>query len=196
MGRFLAVLMMAGVMALPLPLRAETLFLTLDPRHTHVMFSVMHLGLARTHGTFDKVEGRAVVDRNRPESAVVEVSIDIASLDSGLDARDANLMGGSWFDAEDHPRMNFVATGFDPSGEATGVLTGDLTLRGVTRPVTLDVTYNGSAGDPFSSRKTRHGFTATGVIRRSDFGMDFGLDFVGDEITLTIETEFLQDTDD
>ncbi|WP_422007277.1 YceI family protein [Pyruvatibacter mobilis] len=196
MQRFLAVLMMAGVMVLPLPLRAETLFLTLDPQHTHVMFSVMHLGLARTHGTFDKVEGRAVVDRNRPESAVVEVNIDIASLDSGLDARDANLMGGSWFDAEDHPRMSFAATGFDPSGEAAGVLTGDLTLRGVTRPVTLEVTYNGSAGDPFSSRKTRHGFTATGVIRRSDFGMDFGLDFVGDEITLTIDTEFLQDTEE
>ena len=196
MQRFLAVLMMASVMTLPLPLRAETLFLTLDPQHTHVMFSVMHLGLARTHGTFDKVEGRAVVDRNQPQSAVVEVMIDVASLDSGLDARDANLMGGSWFDAEDHPRMNFVATGFDPSGEAAGVLTGDLTLRGVTRSVTLDVTYNGSAGDPFSSRKTRHGFTATGVIRRSDFGMDFGLDFVGDEITLTIDTEFLQDTDD
>lgn len=196
MGRFLAVLMMAGTTALPVQLRAETLFLTLDPQHTHVMFSVMHLGLARTHGTFDRVEGRAVVDRNRPESAVVEVMIDVASLDSGLDARDANLMGGSWFDAEDHPRMSFTATGFDPSGEAAGLLTGDLTLRGVTRPVMLEVTYNGSAGDPFSSRKTRHGFTATGMIRRSDFGMDFGLDFVGDEITLTIDTEFLQDTEE
>lgn len=196
MGRFLAVLMVAGMTALPVQLRAETLFLTLDPQHTHVMFSVMHLGLARTHGTFDKVEGRAVVDRNRPESAVVEVMIDVASLDSGLDARDANLMGGSWFDAEDHPRMSFTATGFDPSGEAAGLLTGDLTLRGVTRPVMLEVTYNGSAGDPFSSRKTRHGFTATGMIRRSDFGMDFGLDFVGDEITLTIDTEFLQDTEE
>lgn len=196
MGRFLAVLMVAGMTALPVQLRAETLFLTLDPQHTHVMFSVMHLGLARTHGTFDRVEGRAVVDRNRPESAVVEVMIDVASLDSGLDARDANLMGGSWFDAEDHPRMSFTATGFDPSGEAAGLLTGDLTLRGVTRPVMLEVTYNGSAGDPFSSRKTRHGFTATGMIRRSDFGMDFGLDFVGDEITLTIDTEFLQDTEE
>jgi polyisoprenoid-binding protein YceI len=177
------------------PVRAETLFLTPDPGHTQIMFSVMHLGLSRTYGAFDSFEGRVVLDTNRPETLVAELTIDVASLDSGFQARDDNLMGSLWFDADTHPTMAFAATGLALTGETTGTLTGDLTLLGVTRPVNLDVIFNGQGADPFSSRKTRYGFSATGQIKRSDFGMDFGLDFVGDDIDLMIETELLQSDD-
>ena len=92
--------------------------------------------------------------------------------------------------------MTFTSTGLERTGDSTGVLTGDLTLLGVTRPVTLDVVFNGTASDPFSSRKTRWGFSASGAIKRSEFGMDFGLGFVSDDINLMIETELLQSADE
>jgi len=186
----------AALVMLILPARAETVFLEFDPGHTHILFNVMHLGLSRTYGEFEGFEGRVVLDVDRPEKVVVEITIDVASLDSGLAARDENLMGGSWFDVDEHPTMTFASTGFEQTGEDAGLLTGDLTLLGVTRPVSLDVAFNGTAGDPFSSRKTRWGFSASGSIKRSDFGMDFGLSFVGDDINLMIETELLQSTDD
>jgi len=173
------------------PVRAETLFLDFDSTHTHIMFNVMHLGLSRTYGEFEAFEGRVVLDTDRPESVIVEMTVDVNSLDSGLPARDENLMGGSWFDAEDHPTMTFAATGFEQTSENTGILTGDLTLLGETRSQTFDVVYNGTATDPFSSRKTRYGFSATGSLKRSEFGMDFGLGFVADDINLIIETELL-----
>lgn len=178
------------------PARSETVQLDFDPGHTHIMFSVMHLGLSRTYGEFEKFEGRAVLDVDRPEGVVVELTIDVASLDSGLKARDDNLMGGSWFDVDDHPTMTFTATGLDVTSETTGKLSGDFTLLGETRPIVLDVAFNGTASDPFSSRTTRWGFSASGAIKRSDFGMDFGLSFVGDDITLVIETELLQRDDE
>lgn len=183
------------LLACALPARAETAFLTFDPDHTHIMFNVMHLGLARTYGEFEKFEGRAVLDTDRPENVIVEVTIDVTSLNSGLKARDDNLMGGSWFDADRYPAMGFKATGLERTGETTGILTGNVTLLDVTQPVTLDVTFNGKASDPFSPRKTRWGFSATGALKRSDFGMNFGLSFVADEINLIIETELLQTAD-
>ncbi|MGD1935564.1 MAG: YceI family protein [Candidatus Phaeomarinobacter sp.] len=185
----------AALVWLSAPARSETVFLEFDPGHTHIMFSVMHLGLSRTYGEFEDAEGRVVLDANRPQNAVVELTIDVASLDSGLVARDENLMGGSWFNVDDHPTMTFKATGVDVMSDTAATLTGDLTLLDITRPVSLDVTFNGTASDPFSSRTTRWGFSASGVIKRSDFGMDFGLSFVGDEITLIIETELLKRDD-
>lgn len=187
---------LAALLTVSAPARAETVFLSFDPGHTHILFNVMHLELSRTYGEFEAFDGRVVLDVNRPENVVVEVTIDVASLDSGLAARDENLMGGSWFDVDDHPTMTFTSTGFEPTGDDTGQLTGDLTLLGVTRPVVLDVAFNGTASDPFSSRKTRWGFSASGAIKRSDFGMDFGLGFVGDDVNLLIETELLQSADD
>ncbi len=191
----LAMSLVALVM-LALPARSETVFLDFDPGHSHILFSVMHLDLSRTYGEFEAFDGRVVLDVDRPENVIVEVTIDVASLDSGLPARDENLMGGSWFDVEDHPTMTFTSTGLERTGDSTGVLTGDLTLLGVTRPVTLHVKFNGTASDPFSSRKTRWGFSASGAIKRSEFGMDFGLGFVSDDINLMIETELLQSADE
>ena len=178
------------------PAAADTKFLSFDPGHTHIMFAATHLGLSTTYGEFETFEGRVVLDTDRPETVVVEVRVDVASLDTGLAARDRNLLGGSWFDAAAHPEMTFSATGFERTGEATGVLTGNLTLLGVTKPVSLDVTFNGSARDPFSSRYIRWGFSARGAISRRAFGMDFGSSFVGDEVRLTIETELLETADD
>lgn len=176
--------------------RAETVFLEFDKNHSHLMFSVGHLGLSQTFGEFEDFEGRVVLDTDRLGTVVVEVTVDVASLDSGLKARDDNLMGGSWFDVGDFPTMTFVSRSFAQTDENAGTLTGDLTLLGVTRPVMLEVVFRGKAGDPFSAKKTRWGFAATGAIKRSDFGMDFGLDFVSDDIELILETELLQIDDD
>lgn len=190
----------AGLLAASLlaatPAAADTKFLRFDAGHTHIMFGATHLGLSTTYGEFEAFEGRVVLDTDRPENVVVEVTVDVTSLDSGLPARDENLLGGSWFDAAAHPQMTFTATGFEQTGDTTGILTGDLALRGVTGPVRLDVTFNGTARDPFSSRNIRWGFSARGTLSRSAFGMDFGTDFVGDEVTLMIETELLETPDD
>lgn len=189
--------LLAGLSLAPAPaVRAETLFLDLDPAHTQVMFSADHLGLSFTWGWFTQVSGRMVLDTDRPQTVTLDVRVAVASLDTGLPARDRNLLGSAWFDAATHPQMRFTATGFERTGDTEGILTGDLTLRDVTRPVRLEVRFNGRAREPFSLRRERFGFSARGDLKRSAFGMDFGTDLVGDAVTLRIEAEFLRDIDE
>ena len=195
-GTAAATLFAAAVALTAAQARADTKFLSFDRGHTHIMFAATHLGLSTTYGEFEDFDGRVVLDTNRPNTVVVEVAVQIASLDSGLAARDENLLGRQWFDADTHPVMTFVATGFQRTGETTGILTGDLTLKGVTRPIDLNVTFNGTERDPFSVRKIRWGFSATGSLSRSAFGMDFGSAFVGDEVSLLIETELIETRDE
>lgn len=178
------------------PATASTKFLTFIKGNTHIKFTADHLGLSRTYGEFIEFDGRVVIDTARPSTTVVEVTVDIASLDSGLAARDEMLLGNLWLDAQTHPTMSFSATSFEQLSDKTGKLTGDLTLRGVTQPLVLDVIFNGTASDPFSANRTRWGFSASGTLNRSDFGMDFGLGLVGDEVDLIIEAELLESRDD
>ncbi|MGZ3375265.1 MAG: YceI family protein [Phenylobacterium sp.] len=171
----------------------------MDKAHTSVTFRVSHMGFSRYTARFGSVDGRLKFDPAKPADMAVEATIDPQSLE--LNAPPAGfhdrLMGTSFFDAAKFHAITFKSTKVAVAGKTTAKVTGDLTLHGVTRPVTLDVTYNGgyppNAMDPGGARV---GFSAHGVIKRSAFGMGFGVPAkgsnmgVGDDVEVMIETEF------
>lgn len=161
----------------------------LDESHTHVLFEVNHLGFSTNHGGFRKVSGAVNLDEKKPENTKVEVTIDAASLFTWHDKRDEHLRSADFFNVEKFPALTFKSTKVERTGENTAKMTGDLTMLGVTKPVSLDVTLNKMGPHPRNSEKTVAGFTATGILKRSDFGMAYGVPAVGDEVRVTIETE-------
>lgn len=161
---------------------------TLDPAHTQVMFAVSHLGFSFSHGRFDKFDGSFTFNAAQPETSEIEATIDINSLDMGSAEWDKHLKSADFFNAEKFPTMTFKSTKIEKTGEKTGTVTGDLTLMGVTKPVTLEVRYNNSGVHPYN-RNHIAGFSATGLIKRSDFGMKGGLPAVGDDVAIMIEVE-------
>jgi polyisoprenoid-binding protein YceI len=187
----------AAAPAAPAGPPAGTYFI--DKPHTSVTFRVSHMGFSRYTARFGSIDGRLKFDPAHPAAMSVEATIDPQSL--ALNAPPAGfhdqLMGTSFFDAAKFRTITFKSTKVAPTGKATAKVTGDFTLHGVTRPVTLDVTYNGgypaNAMDPGGARV---GFSAHGVIKRSAFGMGFGVPAagstmgVGDDVEVMIETEF------
>ena len=177
----------AGLALAAAPAAAETY--VIDKGHTHILFQVSHLGFSNTHGEFLEFDGTFDFDPEAPENSRIDVTIETASIDSGLAERDAHLRNADFFDVEQHPTMTFETTAVEVTGDNTAMLTGNLTLLGTTQPVTLDVTMNGLGPHPFREDTTVAGFTATGTINRSDFGMAFGVPAIGDEVAITIEME-------
>lgn len=171
----------------------------LDKAHTRVSFRVSHLGFSHYTAHFSTVEGRLKFDPAAPAAMAVQATIDPKSLvlNTPPPGFHDELMGKTWFDAADFPTMTFKSTKVVPTGANAAKVTGDLTLRGVTKPVTLDVTYNG--GYPpmqFDPGGARIGFSAHGTLKRSDFGMKSGIPAPGsnmgvsDDVEVAIETEF------
>jgi len=159
---------------------------TLDKRHASLTMKVTHFGTS--HYTFrfaqGAVDGSYVYDPAKPLDTKVSITIDAAKVDTGLPDFDKEIgTDPKFFDAAKYPKITFVSTKVEP-----GKLTGDLTFRGVTKPVTLDVKYNGFAKTPFGSQIM--GFSATGKIKRSDFGFTHLVPMVSDEVDLLIEAEF------
>lgn len=159
-----------------------------DPAHTQIFFSVEHLGFSHSTGRFAKFDGGFTFDQDNPEASSVEVTIDTASIDMGMPEWDAHLKNADFFNVEKFPAMTFKSTKVEKTGEKTGKITGDLTLLGVTKPVTLDVTFNKAGVHPYSKSMIA-GFSATGTLKRSEFDMNYGLPGVGDEVALRIEVE-------
>jgi len=170
-----------------------------DPAHTSLTFRVNHLGFSHYTASFRKVDARLTFDPARPTAMKVDATIAVPSLQ--LNAPPAGfhneLMGKSWFDAARFPTMTFRSTKVEPTGPRTANVTGDLTLHGVTKPVVLQVTYNG--GYPpmsFDPGGARIGFSAHGVLKRSAFGISSGIPAPGttmgvsDDVDVAIETEF------
>ena len=159
--------------------------------HTQVLFSIMHLGLTEFHGRFDKVSGTLTYDNKQPERSAVSITIDSESLDTTSDKLNSTLK--TIFRVQQFPTAVFKSTSIVLTGADTGRLSGILTIRDVTKPVALDVTFNGGGRPPLSSGYAL-GFHATGTIRRSDFGLDQMIwsRFVGNEVTLTVEVQFDQ----
>jgi polyisoprenoid-binding protein YceI len=171
----------------------------IDKSHTSVTFRVSHLGFSRYTARFANVDGKLKFDPAAPATMSVEATIDPQSL--ALNAPPAGfhdqLMGKSFFEAAKYPAITFRSTQVQVTGANTAKVTGDFTLHGVTKPVTLDVTYNGgyppNAMDPGGARI---GFSAHGSFKRSAFGMGFGVPAagsnmgVGDDVEVMIETEF------
>ena len=160
---------------------------SLDKAHTSVTMKVSHLGLSYYTLRFDTVSGSYAYDPVHPEAARIEVSIDPASVDTGDPAFNRQI-ASDIFEAAKYPVLRFVSTAVRSGGEDHGTVVGDLTFHGVTRPVTLDVVYNGAGKG--ARQEDRMGFSANTTLRRSDFGVTKALPMVGDEVSVAIETEF------
>lgn len=164
----------------------------LDPAHASLVFRIDHLGFSKYVGRFEVIEASLDFDASAPETARLEAIVDITSLDVADDDFAATLTGPDWFDAASHPQAVFRSTGIEVTGENTGQVTGDLTLKGVTAPVTLDVVFNGGGQDNLRGAYVT-GFSATGIIDRTVFGVDRFAGLVGTEVELAIEAEFLKE---
>lgn len=160
----------------------------LDPVHTRLAFAIDHLGFSRTLGTFSQPRGTLLFDPDDWRSAKLEVRIDIATLDLGDAQWQKRMFKRDYFDFADHPDAHFVSTSVEPTGADTARVHGTLTLRGTSRPLTLDVRLNRHGRHPLTFRTTA-GFSATATLRRSDFGMNDNLRTVGDLVELRIEVE-------
>lgn len=159
-----------------------------DKAHTQVMFSVGHMGYSFSHGRFTKFDGNFVFDEQDVSKSAIDVTIDTNSLVMDDDAWEKHLKNEDFFNVEKFPAMTFKSTKVEKTGDKTGKVTGDLTILGVTKPVTLDVTWNKSGIHPYS-KKYVSGFSASGTLLRSDFGMAYGLPAVADEVSLNIQVE-------
>ncbi len=179
---FLALLLAAA------PAVAATDKYAFDPAHTQILFSISHLGFSHSHGRFNTFDGSFAFDEKAPASSAINVSIDTGSIDMGSKEWDDAVKAEALLNAKKFPKMTFRSTSVAVTGDKTGIVTGDLTLLGVTKPVTLDVTYNKSGNHPYTKNMLA-GFTATGTLKRSDFGMIKYLPDVGDEVSITIEVE-------
>ncbi len=190
----------------PAPTPAPAGLYLLDPSHTSVTFRVSHLGLSQYTARFTKVAGELNLDPARPEAATLKASIDPRSLETDYPHTDldfnAELHGPQWLDAATFPQITFTSTRIEMTGPSTAKVTGDLSLHGVTRPVTLETTFNGGYApngmDPMGSRI---GFSAKGTLKRADFGIAYGVPAAGstmgvsDAVEVIIETEFTRPAD-
>lgn len=165
----------------------------LDPAHSSVDFSVRHMMIANVKGTFNNFEAAIDADPADLTSAIIEFSIDTASVDTRNTDRDAHLVSGDFFDVENHPNMTFVSTKIEKTDEGEYNLTGNLTLRGVTKQETFAVTYEGQGKDPWGNEKV--GFSAAGTINRSDYGLvwnaalETGGVLVGDKVKINLQLQ-------
>lgn len=165
----------------------------IETHHTQVIFAIPHLGITDYYGRFEKVSGTLNFNPSAPEKSSVNVSIDTGSANVMSAEVMGQIVGPSVFDAAKFPTATFKSTSVVRSGPTSGKITGDLTIHGVTRPVTFDVTFNGGLHAPIGNAYDL-GFHATTTIKRSEFGLDKMIwnSFVGDDVKLTIEAMFLQ----
>lgn len=167
---------------------------TIDESHTTVGFTARHLMITKVRGRFGKVSGSAQIADNRLDSTVSAV-IELGSVDTGDAGRDEHLRGADFFDVENNPTMSFTSTGIKTDGGDHALL-GDLTIKGVTVPVELELEFDGISGDPWGG--TRAGFTAEGEINRKDFGLEWNVPLdgggvlVGEKIKINLDVELVK----
>lgn len=162
----------------------------LDSRHASLTMKIAHMGGFSNYALrFDKISGGFTFDPATWAATKVNVTIDPKSIHSGLPPFDAELVGPRYFNTERYPTITFVSTELVAGPDGKGQLTGDLTFMGVTKPVTLDLVFNG-VGPGMMGAGTRLGFSGTGKIRRSEFGFEAAKSFAGDEVALDLEVEF------
>lgn len=166
----------------------------LDLEHTVVYFTVDHIGYSKTLGIFTELGGEFMFDADSQTLGDVSVSIDAGSVNTFNAARDGHVKNRDFLHVSEHPQITFVASGGAPSSNTAGTVTGDLTILGVTQPVTLDVTLNKAAAYPFGHQREVLGLSMSTTIQRSAFGMDYGVanGLVGDEVIINIETEAMK----
>jgi polyisoprenoid-binding protein YceI len=169
---------------------------TLDPSHSRIGFVARHAMVAKVRGAFNEVSGTASIDGANPAASSLEVSIQVASVDTRDANRDGHLQSPDFFDAATYPAITFTGTGFEITDDETVEVTGDLTIKGVTKPVTVPFTFGGVATDPFGN--SRVGFEGQVVVNRKDWGLTWnaaletGGVLVSDKVTLELEVSAIK----
>ena len=167
----------------------------IDPSHTQAGFEIRHF-FSMVHGVFHEMDGTIVFDEQDPSAIVVDATVKVASVDTGNQKRDGHLQTADFFDAEKNPTLTFKSTKVTPAGKNQYKIAGDLTMRGVTKPVTFDAEFMGSAPISIGGRSfSKAGFSATTVVNRKDFGinwnkaLDGGGLMLDDKVKLVLNVE-------
>ncbi|RKE37285.1 polyisoprenoid-binding protein YceI [Paraburkholderia sp. BL23I1N1] len=163
----------------------------LDPDHCSITFDIDHFKYSRFTMRFDRKKGQLDWNEGGLDKSSATITIDAASIDTNVPLLDKMVKSASMLDVERYPEVRFVSTRFERTGESRGTLSGDLTIHGVTQPVTLDVTFNGFAPDPLTKKDTL-GFSADGHFSRARFGLATWYPAVGDDIHVRIQAEFVK----
>jgi len=164
---------------------------TLDTMHSHVGFSVRHMMVSKVRGTFGEFSAD-IVTAEDPLQSTVSATVQMASIDTGEDGRDEHLRNNDFFEVDQHPTMTFTSTSITGGGSDFEV-TGDLTIKGITKPVTFELEFGGVEQDPWGN--TRAGFTLSGSINRKDFGVEYnavletGGIMIGDKVSIELDIE-------
>jgi polyisoprenoid-binding protein YceI len=185
MKKFLAVAGLAAVMAMPA--LAGTSTWNLDPFHSNAQFFVKHLGISTIQGDFTKITGTVMLDDTDITKSTVSATIDVASVDTRVSRRDDDLKSPNFFDAAKYPTITFQSTKIEKAGDGKLKVTGNLTIKDVTKEVTLDVT--GPTAPITAMGNQRRGLSATLKINRQDFHVSADPGMVGDDITIMIDCE-------
>ena len=164
---------------------------TIDPQHTFPGFEINHLGFSNMHGSFTATTGKIVLDPGG-NAGSIDASVDLNSVTTGFAKRDEHLRSGDFFDVAKYPSMTFKSTRLKYNGTTLAGADGELTLHGVTKPVTLTVTNFNCGANPISKKPTCGG-NATTTIKRSDFGISTYVPAISDAVKITIEVEAIKD---
>jgi len=160
-----------------------------EPEHTRVMFAVSHKGFTIYYGQFSKVSGTLMLDTTNPAASKFDISVPVETVSTTNSVLDGELRNKPWMDAPDFPTITFKSVSVKPTGPTTADVTGDFTFHGVTKPLTLKVKFNAAGNDP-QDKFYVAGFTVTGAIKRSDFGMGVAVPLIGDDVDLIISAAF------
>lgn len=164
---------------------------TIDPTHSEIGFSVRHAMVTTVRGQFAEYDGKLQLDGSNPSASTAEVTIKVVSIDTNQEQRDGHLRTGDFFDAETHPEITFTSTAAEQVDAETYRLTGDLTIKGTTKPVTIDFTFNGSAKDLYGNERV--GFEGSTTINRTDWGLSYnaaletGGVLIGEKVKLSFD---------
>ena len=171
------------------PVKAPSGTYQLDVSHAFIVFKVSHFGFSNYIGQFRPKSAELVFDADAPEKSELTVVIDTASLSTGNERLESLLSAENMFDSERYPEARFVSTEITRTGPASGTAAGELTIKEKSAPATLNITFNGTDANPFSGKPTL-GFSATSIIKRSDWGLRAWLPAVSDTVALELEAEF------
>ncbi len=182
----------ALALSITLPLCAQAAdSYTIDSSHTYPHFAISHLGFSTMQGRFDNTTGKVTLDR-AAKSGSVEVTIQTASISTGFAKRDEHLRGPDFFNAAEFPTINYKSTAVNFKGDKPVSVDGNLTISGVSKPVTLNIDEFNCGTNPMSKKDTC-GAAASAQIKRSDFGVKYGLPNIGDDVKLVFEIEAIKD---
>jgi len=181
----------AILLAASLPLAAHAESYTVDPAHTYPHFSISHMGFSTMHGRFDKSSGKVTLDRTA-KTGSVDIAIEASSVSTGFAKRDDHLKSPDFFNAAEFPTITYKSSSMKFKGDVPTSVEGNLTLLGVSKPVTLTIDAFKCDTNPMN-KKYECGAAASGQFKRSDFGMKYGLPGIGDDVKLEFEVEAYKD---